>query len=198
MRASDHFRLIVDGLPALGTLMTPAGEVELVNRQALEYFGATLEELKGRAIGHSFHPDDRPDVLARWREAVETGHPYDFEARLRRADGVYRWFHTRGFPLRDTEADASSFGTLLHTDVDDRKRAEALLAGEKRLLEMVAGGHSMSEILEALCRLCRKHGQRVLLQRRVGRSERHASRTRSRTEPSGQLHRLHYWPPRKR
>ena len=45
---------------------------------------------------------------------------------------------------------------------------------------------------------CRKHGQRVLLQRRVGRSERHTSRTRSRTEPSGQLHHLHCWPTRKR
>ena len=41
----------------------------------------------------------------------------------------------------------------MKTDIDDRKRAEALLAGEKRLLEMVAGGRSMSEILEALCRL---------------------------------------------
>jgi hypothetical protein len=41
----------------------------------------------------------------------------------------------------------------MSTDIDDRKRAEALLAGEKRLLEMVVGGHSMSEILEALCRL---------------------------------------------
>jgi PAS domain S-box-containing protein len=147
-----HFRSIGDSIPALGALMTPAGEVELVNRQVLEYFGATLEELKGRAISHSFHPDDRPDVLARWRESVETGHSYDFEARLRRADGVYRWFHTRGFPLRDTEGRIVLW-YLLHTDVDDRKRAEALLAGEKRLLEMVASGHSMSGILEALCQL---------------------------------------------
>jgi PAS domain S-box-containing protein len=106
LRSSErehHFRSICDSIPALCALITPAGEVELVNRQVLEYFGARLEELKGRAIGHGFHPDDRRDVLARWRESVETGHPYDFEARLRRADGVYRWFHTRGFPLRDTQ-----------------------------------------------------------------------------------------------
>jgi PAS domain S-box-containing protein len=153
LRAREgRFRSIVDGLPALVTLLTPAGEVELVNRQVLEYFGATLEELKARAIGPRFHPDDREDVLARWRESVETGHPYDFEARLRRADGAYRWFHTRGFPLRDTDGHIVLW-YLLQTDVDDRKRAEALLAGEKRFLEMVAGGHSMSEILEALCHL---------------------------------------------
>jgi PAS domain S-box-containing protein len=148
----SRFQSIVDGLPALCALMTPAGEVELVNRQALEYFGATLEELKARAIGPSFHPDDREDALARWRVSVETGRPYDFEARLRRADGVYRWFHTRGFPLRDTDGHIVLW-YLWQTDIDDWKRAEALLAGEKRLLEMVAGGHSMSGILEALCQL---------------------------------------------
>ncbi|MFZ1088380.1 MAG: PAS domain-containing protein [Xanthobacteraceae bacterium] len=154
LRSSErerHFRSIGDSIPALGVLMTPAGEVELVNRHFVEYFGATLEELKGRAVGDSFHPEDRPDVLARWRASVEAGHPYDIESRLRRADGVYRWFHTRGFPLRDTEGRIVLW-YLLHTDIDDRKRAEALLAGEKRLLDMVAGGHSVSEILEALCR----------------------------------------------
>jgi PAS domain S-box-containing protein len=153
LRSSErerHFRSIGDSIPALGALMTPAGEIELVNRQVVEYLGATLEELKGRAIGDSFHPDDRPDVIARWREAVEAGQPYDLESRLRRADGVYRWFHTRGFPLRDTEGRIVLW-YLLHADIDDQKRAEALLAGEKRLLEMVAGGHSMSGILEALC-----------------------------------------------
>jgi len=147
-----HFRSIVDGVPALAALLTPAGEVELANRQALEYFGATLEDLKGRAITDTVHRDDLPDVLAAWRGTTETGPPFDVEARLRRADGVYRWFDTRGFPLRDTEGRIVRW-YLLQTDVDDRKRAEALLAGEKRFLEMVAGGHSMSGILEALCHL---------------------------------------------
>ena len=86
----------------------------------------------------------------------------------------------------------------METDIDDRKRAEALLAGEKRLLEMVARGHSMSGNTRSALPACRRHGQRLLLQRRVGRSERHASRTRSRAEPSGQLHHLHYWPARER
>jgi len=102
------------------------------------------------AWGDNFHPDDGAGVLAAWRRSVETGLPCDVECRRRRADGVYRWFHMRGFPLRDTEGRIVLW-YLLHTDIDDRKRADALLAGEKRLLEMVAGGHSMSGILEALC-----------------------------------------------
>jgi PAS domain S-box-containing protein len=147
-----HFRSVGDDIPGLATLMTPAGEVEIANRQVLEYFGATLKELKGWTIADTVHPDDLPDILAAWRGAVESGHPYDAVARLRRADGVYRWFHTHGFPLRDTDGRIVLW-YLLQTDVDDRKRSEALLAGEKQLLEMVAGGHSMSEILEAICRL---------------------------------------------
>jgi PAS domain S-box-containing protein len=132
--------------------VTPAGQVELVNRQALEYFGVTLEELKCRAIADIVHPDDILPVRAAWRQAVEADRPYDVEERLRRADGVYRWFHTRGFPLRDTQGRILLW-YLIKRDVDDLKRSETLLAGEKRLLEMVASCHSMSEILEAICRL---------------------------------------------
>ena len=148
----QHFRSVADNIEALGALVTPAGQVELVNRQALEYFGVTLEELRGRAIADIVHPDDVPPVRAAWRQAVEAGRPYDVEERLRRADGVYRWFHTRGFPLRDTQGHILLW-YLIKRDVDDLKRGETLLAGEKRLLEMVAGCHSMSEILEAICRL---------------------------------------------
>jgi PAS domain S-box-containing protein len=147
-----HFKLIFDGLPALIILMNPEGDLVRANRHCLEFFRATLEELQGRGQVHSYHPDDRPRVLAAWKKSLETGQPYVSEGRRRRADGVYRWFHTRGFPLRDAEGRIVLWYSLA-TDVDDQKRAEALLAGEKRVLEMAAGSHSMSEILEALCQL---------------------------------------------
>jgi PAS domain S-box-containing protein len=148
----QHYRSIADSIPALIALMTPAGEVESVNRHVLEYFGATLEELKGWAAGHAVHPDDLPAVITAWKRAVDTGEPFEIEQRLRRADGIYRWFDVRGLPLRDAQ-DRVARWYVLETDIDDRKRAEAMLTGEKRLLDMVAGGRSMSEILEAICRL---------------------------------------------
>jgi PAS domain S-box-containing protein len=148
----EHYRSIADSIPALIALMTPAGEVESVNRHVLEYFGATLEELKGWAAGNAVHPDDLPAVIAAWKRAVDTGEPFEIEQRLRRADGIYRWFDVRGLPLRDAQ-DRVARWYVLETDIDDRKRAEAILNGEKRLLDMVAGGCSMSEILEAICRL---------------------------------------------
>jgi PAS domain S-box-containing protein len=102
LSASDlHFRQIVDGIPALIAVMNAAGEVEVVNRPVLEYFGKTLEELKSWANGDAVHPDDLPSLLAAWRRAVETGQPFESEHRQRRADGVYRWFHARALPMRD-------------------------------------------------------------------------------------------------
>ena len=71
---------------------------------------------------------------------------------MRRADGVYRWFHVRGMPRRDVRGNIVRWD-MIETDIDDRRRAEALLTGEKHLLEMTAAGSSMSDILAALCRL---------------------------------------------
>src|SRR5439155_25109851 len=61
-----------------------------------------------------------------WKYAVETEQPYDIENRLRRADGMYRWFHARGLPLRDDEGRIVRWYNLL-TDTDDRKNAEEKL-----------------------------------------------------------------------
>ncbi len=148
----QHFRAVVDDLPAHAIHLTPAGKIDYVNRQVLEYFGATHGEMQGRELGDLVHPDDLPAITATFRKATETGRFDDVESRLRRVDGVYRWFRTRGFPLQDAQ-DRIVLWYLLRSDVDDRKRAEALLSGEKRLLEMVASGQAMPEILKALCQL---------------------------------------------
>jgi len=147
-----YFRSIGDNIEALAALATPEGRFELVNRQTLEFFGGAQDELKHCAIDEHVHPDDLANVRAAWREAAETGHPYEVEERLRRTDGVYRWFHTRAFPLRDTEGRIGLW-YVMRADVDDQKRAEVLLGGEKRLFELVASGHPTSEVLEAICRL---------------------------------------------
>ena len=192
-----HFKLIFDGLPALIILMNPEGDLIRANRHCLEFFRTTLEDLQARGQVHSYHPDDRPRVLAAWKKSLETGQPYISEGRRRRADGVYRWFHTRGFPLRDSGGRVVLWYSLA-TDIDEQKRAEALLAGEKRVLEMVARRPFHAGNTRRALSACREHDNRMLLQRRAGRCGRHAPRARSRAEPPGQLHRLHCRPPHKR
>jgi len=131
----EAFRLIVETIPGLIAVMTPSGEVEHVNRQVLEYFGRTLEELKRWGSGDAVHPDDLPRVIEAWQHAVETGQPYDFEHRIRRADGEYRWFQSRGLPLRDAEGRVVRWYNLL-TDIHARKQSEEQLRrSEADLLE---------------------------------------------------------------
>jgi len=146
------FHQIVDGISGLITVATADGEVELVNRQVLEYFGKSFYELKGwKTNTDAVHPDDLPRVVAAWERSVDLGQPYEVEHRIRRADGAYRWFQVRGLPVRHPDGRILRW-FVLHTDIDERKRAEALLAGEKQVLEMVAVGHSLREVLETLCR----------------------------------------------
>jgi len=125
-RNEESLRLIVDSIPGQIAVMSAGGEVELVNRQILEYFGKTTEELQNWATSNSFHPDDILRTIDAWKRALETGQPFEFENRGRRADGVYRWFHVRARPLRDAE------GRIVHwyvlaTDIDDRKHSEGEL-----------------------------------------------------------------------
>jgi formate hydrogenlyase transcriptional activator len=123
---AKSLRLIVDSIPGQVAVMTAGGEVELLNGQILEYFGKTTEELKNWATNDTLHPDDLPRTIDAWKRALETGQPFEFENRGRRADGVYRWFHVRARPLRDAEGRIVRWYNLA-TDIDDRKRAEGEL-----------------------------------------------------------------------
>ena len=130
LRASEEiFRLIVDSIPGLVFTTTPTGEVEFVNRQLLEYFGIPLEEVKRWTTGSVVHPDELPEVIAKWKHAVETGQEYTNENRLRRADGVYRWFHASTIPRRNGEGRIVRWYSLL-TDIEDLKRLKDRLHEE--------------------------------------------------------------------
>jgi signal transduction histidine kinase len=107
------------------------------------------------------HPDDRAAFVRARRKARVTGEPFEIEARFRRADGAYRWFLTRVAPQRD-EGGRSIRWYGMSADIEDRKMAEALLAGEKQLLEMITRGDRLALILDALCRLVEERASDAL------------------------------------
>jgi PAS domain S-box-containing protein len=119
-------RSALDGIAGLVAIMTPSGEVETVNRQCLEYFGRSLEEQRNWQITDMVHPEDLPQMLENFRRAIASEIPYHFEQRLRRFDGEYRWFETRGGAVRDDTGRIVRWYVLL-TDVEDRIRALARL-----------------------------------------------------------------------
>jgi PAS domain S-box-containing protein len=159
LRASEHqLRLMVDSIPALVTIMTPAGDTETVNEQLVAYTGQSPEELKNWP--EKVHPEDRARVADRWRRSVETGNPYDAEERVRRADGVYRWFHTRGLPMRDAEGHIVRWCLLL-TDIEDRRQAEQALRASEHHLRL------MTETIPALVWRTTPDGEIDYVNRRV-------------------------------
>src|SRR5438094_1350155 len=151
LESERESRLFVDRIPGLVATLTPGGDVEGVNNQVLEYCGRTLEELKQWGTSDTVHPEDLPRVIEVITQSMASGDPHEIEERIRRFDGVYRWFQVRGLPLRDSNGRIVRWYVLL-SDIDDRKRAEAQLAGEKRLLEMVASSCPLTDVLTALCK----------------------------------------------
>src|ERR1700732_2577465 len=96
----------------------------------------------------ALHSDDLSGIVDYWRSVLASGQPGEIEGRLRRFDGVYRWFLFRATPSFNNHGRVVKwFGT--NTDIEDRKRAECLLAGENLDLEMTAKGNSLESILEA-------------------------------------------------
>ena len=125
LRASEQqLRLMVDSIPGLICVMTATGEVDVVNQTFLDYAGKTPEEFDSWQI--VVHPEDLQVVQRDLERSLEAESPVDLEVRIRRSDGMYRWFHARGRPLRDAEGAIARWYVLL-TDIDERKHAEQWL-----------------------------------------------------------------------
>jgi PAS domain S-box-containing protein len=122
-RSEAKLRETLDSIPALVCSISPEGQVLHPNRQFLEYFGKTKEEMDAWRTNDVIHPDHLERVIAEFTHAVTNGIPLDTEVRYRRADGVYRWSKLQIVPVRDAEGKISVWYGLMN-DIDDRKRAE--------------------------------------------------------------------------
>lgn len=149
-RTERELRLVIDTIPAMAWTTLPDGPNEYCSKRWMEYTGMKPEEVLEYGWLEAFHPEDRAAHFASWRAATKGGTLFESEARIRGVDEEYRWFLTQGVPLRDESGKIVRwYGT--NVDIDERKRAESLLEGEKNLLEMIATGVALKEILNALC-----------------------------------------------
>ncbi len=120
--SEERFRTLVEALPQLVFTAGPDGTLDFHNRQFLEYSGLESEDLVGVGWTRLLHPDDIPVASEGRRRILESGQPRAFELRLRRRDGVYRWFLVSVTPLRGLDGRVTKwFGTC--TDIQVQKEA---------------------------------------------------------------------------
>jgi PAS domain S-box-containing protein len=123
---SLNIQLLVDSIPALIHTSRPDGYLDYFNKPWLEYLGVTLDKMTGWNWTAVVHPEDVEGIVAKWRACLESGEVFEYETRVRRADGVYRWMFHRKVPLRDANGDIVKwYGSSL--DIDERKTAEEKL-----------------------------------------------------------------------
>lgn len=132
-RSEMYLRLLIESLPQLVWTCRADGECDYLSPQWVRYTGVPESKQLGSGWLNQLHPDDCEPTITTWNRAVKKLSFYDTEFRVRRMDGVYRWFKSRASPLRTEEGEVIKwFGTC--TDIEDQKRVEALLRkSEERL-----------------------------------------------------------------
>ena len=131
-KSEDRLRLVIDTIPALVWRTRADGSAEFFSQPCLDYTGLSMAQSLAWGWTSAVHPGDVDRLLGTWYSTRLSGQPGEAEARLRRFDGVYRWFLFRMRPLRDEDGKIRLwYGSA--TDIEDRKRTEvALRESEQR------------------------------------------------------------------
>src|SRR5271156_2735641 len=137
-----RLRQILDSSPALIHTAAPDGALDFFNRTWCEFLGTPVEELYGWKWTSCVHPDDIGELLEKWRESIVTGNPLEAEARVRRADGEFRWM------LHQKIAQQNADGVIIgwhgaSIDIENRIQAEDSL--RKKVKELQTNKHFLAE-----------------------------------------------------
>lgn len=164
-KAAEHrFRFLAESVPQKIFTARPTGEVDYCNAQWTEFTGIDCQDMRNWGWTQVIHPEDLDQNMRQWQHSLAGGEPFQFEHRFRRADGAYRWHLTRAHAMHDTHG-AVLMWVGSHTDIDDQKRREAVLARSIRQRDefLSAISHDLKTPLTVL------RGQAQILQRRAAR-----------------------------
>src|SRR5713226_4755441 len=134
--SESKLRRVIDTIPTLAWCNLPDGSNEFLNKRWHEYTGLSPEESHGWGWQTAIHPDDRAPLTEKWRGLLVTGEPGEMEARLRRHDGVFRWFLMRVEPLRDETGKIVRWCGAC-TDIETLKQTEAKLREDEGELRRI-------------------------------------------------------------
>jgi PAS domain S-box-containing protein len=141
-----HIGRVIDAIPGFVWSALPDGALEFCSQGWLDYTGMSLEEVRGKEFAIRIHPQEKSDFVEKWGAALGDGHSFQAEARMRRADGCYRWFLIRAVPLRDSNGGISRwYGT--NVDIEDLKRAKEEIIERKRSQEQLLESETRFQVM---------------------------------------------------
>ena len=143
-------RLVVDRIPAFTWSAHADGSVEFVNQRWREYAGLSPEESQGWGWQVAIHPEDLPSLMRRWRELLIAGEPGEIEARMRRHDGIFRWFLIRFEPFRD-ETGKVVMWYGVSADIEDLKQSQERLREDERELRRITDAIPQTIVVQNPC-----------------------------------------------
>ena len=146
LRESERqLQQIVSSIPGLTWRSDAEGNITYWSQRFLDYAGSTPEKIVGYGFMDYIHPDDRDRVMEVWTGLLQSGTPGESETRIRRSDGVYRWFLWRANPFFDSAGNLTQwFG--INVDIENRKRAEENLRQSQNELAHVTRMTTMGEL----------------------------------------------------
>ena len=161
MQGEDPIRAIINAMPIQAWYAGPDGSAEYHNVEWLEHTGMRAEAARGWGWLEAIHPDDRDSLAGTWKEIRQSRQAGVMEVRVLGPDEEHRWSVMRAVPVHDAEGNVTRW-YVAHTDIEDRKLAEALLAGKNHALELLARGDSLTDVLTAICLVVEQASPRSL------------------------------------
>lgn len=148
-KSEQELRLLIETVPAMVLRTTPDGTVDYINQRFADYLGTSVADLTDHRCRAIVHPDDLETAAREWDRALQTGILLAAQYRLRRADGVYRWFQIHAEPLRDVDGHVVHWYGV-HVDIDDSKRTEDALRATRAKLSRATQVATVAELAASI------------------------------------------------
>jgi PAS domain S-box-containing protein len=145
----QQLRMLTEAIPQQIWRTDAVGEIEYCNQHLVDYLGVPMDRLRGNAFFKILHPEDEPLFRREWEVALDSGSKFEIEARVRAADGVYRWFLVRSIPQRSDEGAINRWYGI-HIDIEEQRRAQQSLTLAQENLSRLTHTLGMAEMAASI------------------------------------------------